>query len=49
MFLKKKKKPVGILAILDDTCNFPKGTDDKFLAKVAEAFAQHPHFQASLA
>jgi myosin heavy subunit len=33
-----------MLAILDDVCNFPKGTDDKFLGKLAEAFSQHAHW-----
>jgi myosin-1 len=30
--------------MLDDVCNFPKGTDDKFLAKLIEAFTGHAHF-----
>ena len=36
---------MGILALLDDTCNFPKGTDEKFLQKMAETHGQHPHLQ----
>lgn len=41
--LIESKKPIGLLAILDDVCNFPKGTDDKFLGKMAEAFSTHAH------
>jgi myosin heavy subunit len=26
----------GIFAMLDDECNFPKGTDDTFLAKIMD-------------
>eukprot|EP01102_Stenamoeba_stenopodia_P015921 TRINITY_DN5501_c0_g1_i2.p1 TRINITY_DN5501_c0_g1~~TRINITY_DN5501_c0_g1_i2.p1 ORF type:complete len:1059 (+),score=290.73 TRINITY_DN5501_c0_g1_i2:110-3286(+) len=43
--LIESKKPIGLLAILDDTCNFPKGTDEKFLEKMKEAFGSHAHFQ----
>jgi hypothetical protein len=32
------------LTLLDDVCNFPKGTDDKFLQKLGETFGSHPHF-----
>jgi myosin heavy subunit len=32
------------LAQLDDVCNFPKGTDEKLLQKLQEAFMQHAHF-----
>ena len=29
---------------LDDTVNFPKGTDDKFLQKCIQALSSHAHF-----
>eukprot|EP01119_Soliformovum_irregulare_P010468 TRINITY_DN2578_c1_g1_i2.p1 TRINITY_DN2578_c1_g1~~TRINITY_DN2578_c1_g1_i2.p1 ORF type:complete len:862 (-),score=300.70 TRINITY_DN2578_c1_g1_i2:139-2724(-) len=33
-----EKKPMGILSILDEECNFPKGTDETFLQKVSQQF-----------
>jgi myosin-1 len=38
------RKPLGIFALLDDVSNFPKGTDEKFLAKLQETYSSHPHF-----
>ncbi len=38
------QRPPGVMMILDDVCNFPKGTDDKFREKVASAFQSHAHF-----
>jgi myosin I len=38
-----QKRPPGLMALLDDTCNFPKGDDEKFLGKVSEAFNSHAH------
>ena len=38
------QNPIGVLAQLDDVCNFPKGTDEKFLAKLGDAFQSHAHF-----
>ena len=32
---------------LDDTVNFPKGTDDKFLQKCINALSSHAHFSAA--
>ena len=29
---------VGILTLLDDVCNFPKGDDSKFLEKLGKCF-----------
>lgn len=46
--LVELKKPPGLIALLDDTCNFPKGTDDKFLQKAMESFPDHPHFQGHM-
>jgi myosin-1 len=45
--LIESKKPIGLIAILDDTCNFPKGTDEKFLEKMRDAFSSHAHFVVS--
>lgn len=33
------------MTLLDDTCNFPQGTDEKFLAKLGEHHSSHAHFQ----
>eukprot|EP00026_Physarum_polycephalum_P002600 Phypoly_transcript_02607.p1 GENE.Phypoly_transcript_02607~~Phypoly_transcript_02607.p1 ORF type:complete len:872 (+),score=218.83 Phypoly_transcript_02607:31-2616(+) len=43
--LIEAKKPIGILTLLDDTCNFPKGDDQKFFSGLGENFASHPHFK----
>lgn len=43
--IESKQNPIGIFTLLDDTCNFPQGTDDKFLAKLGEHHSQHAHFQ----
>lgn len=45
--IESKRNPIGILTLLDDTCNFPQGTDEKFLAKLNEHHSQHKHFQGS--
>lgn len=42
--IESKKNPIGILTLLDDTCNFPQGTDEKFLAKLREHHSSHEHF-----
>eukprot|EP01114_Cavostelium_apophysatum_P003671 TRINITY_DN1374_c0_g3_i1.p1 TRINITY_DN1374_c0_g3~~TRINITY_DN1374_c0_g3_i1.p1 ORF type:complete len:1131 (-),score=356.14 TRINITY_DN1374_c0_g3_i1:89-3481(-) len=42
--LIESKRPIGILTMLDDVCNFPKGSDEKFLAQICEAYGQHAHF-----
>jgi myosin I len=36
------KRPPGVFALLDDTCNFPKGTDEKFVQKMGQQI-QHEH------
>lgn len=38
------KRPIGILTLLDDVCNFPKGSDDVFYEKMETHFGQHKHF-----
>eukprot|EP01132_Coremiostelium_polycephalum_P007665 gene7665-9430_t len=45
--LIEAKKPPGILTLLDDVCNFPKGDDEKFLQRINEAFAGHAHYQSA--
>lgn len=42
--IESKRNPIGVIGLLDDVCNFPKGSDDKFLGKLQEAFSQHAHF-----
>lgn len=44
--IESKRNPIGILTLLDDTCNFPQGTDEKFLAKLHEHHSTHNHFIA---
>jgi len=46
--LIESKKPIGILTALDDVCNFPKGSDEKFLGKLVESYTGHAHFQAGV-
>jgi myosin-1 len=38
------QNPTGILTLLDDTCNFPSGTDEKFVEKLRGEHSQHAHF-----
>jgi len=45
--IESKRNPMGVLTILDDVSNFPKGTDEKFLGKLGEAFGSHAHFAIS--
>jgi myosin V len=37
-------RPNGILAMLDDECRLPKGTDEKFVARVQKDLGSHPRF-----
>jgi len=41
--IESKRNPIGLLSLLDDVCNFPKGSDEKYLAKVGESYTQHAH------
>lgn len=34
---------MGILPILDDVCNFPQGSDQKFLDKLQQSIPSHAH------
>jgi myosin-5 len=38
----------GIFAILDDECRLPKGSDDKFAARLYKALEDHPRFFADV-
>merc|ERR1719239_129980 len=38
------EKPMGILALLDEECWFPKATDKTFVEKMVTSHAQHPKF-----
>jgi len=38
------EKPMGILALLDEECWFPKATDKSFTEKLVSAHTQHPKF-----
>jgi myosin protein heavy chain len=39
------KKPIGILALLEEESFFPKATDETFLAKVTGAHSRNTHFK----
>ncbi|XP_071043315.1 myosin heavy chain, non-muscle isoform X1 [Parasteatoda tepidariorum] len=41
------EKPMGILALLDEECWFPKATDRTFVDKLESAHAMHPKFVKS--
>eukprot|EP01091_Cochliopodium_minus_P015206 TRINITY_DN5339_c0_g1_i2.p1 TRINITY_DN5339_c0_g1~~TRINITY_DN5339_c0_g1_i2.p1 ORF type:complete len:1073 (-),score=394.85 TRINITY_DN5339_c0_g1_i2:98-3316(-) len=45
--LIESKKPIGILTLLDDVSNFPKGTDEVFYEKMGTQFGDHKHFAYS--
>ena len=36
---------MGIFSMLDDECNFPKGTDETFLGKLMESHKGHSHLK----
>ncbi len=36
---------MGILALLDDECNFPKGSDEDFLHKLMDRHRGHSHLK----
>ncbi|KAF0697680.1 Aste57867_11651 [Aphanomyces stellatus] len=40
-------RPTGVLALLDEECNIPKGTDAGFVRKLYQIYASHGHFRAS--
>ncbi|ETV80751.1 hypothetical protein, variant 2 [Aphanomyces astaci] len=40
-------RPTGVLALLDEECNVPKGSDAGFVRKLYQIYHSHAHFQAS--
>ncbi|CAH1377228.1 myosin heavy chain, non-muscle isoform X2 [Tenebrio molitor] len=40
-------KPMGIMALLDEECLFPKATDKTFVDKLVSAHSSHPKFKKS--
>ncbi|KAL1494179.1 hypothetical protein ABEB36_009820 [Hypothenemus hampei] len=40
-------KPMGIMALLDEECLFPKATDKTFVEKLVSAHSVHPKFKKS--
>merc|ERR1719288_462798 len=38
------EKPMGIMALVDEECWFPKATDKSFVEKLVTSHAQHPKF-----
>merc|ERR1719230_894794 len=38
------EKPMGIMALVDEECWFPKATDKSFMEKMVTSHAQHPKF-----
>ncbi|ETV97823.1 hypothetical protein H310_09171 [Aphanomyces invadans] len=42
-----ESRPTGILALLDEECNIPKGTDAGFVRKLYQIYHGHNHFQAT--
>jgi len=40
-----EKRPIGILALLDEESFFPKGTDETFLTKLHGAHSRNVHFK----
>jgi len=41
------EKPMGIMALVDEECWFPKATDKSFVEKLVTSHAQHPKFVKS--
>uniref|UniRef100_A0A803LYP2 Uncharacterized protein n=1 Tax=Chenopodium quinoa TaxID=63459 RepID=A0A803LYP2_CHEQI len=40
-----EKKPIGIIALLDEACMFPKSTHDTFTTKLFQNFQSHPRLE----
>lgn len=40
-------QPMGIMALVDEECWFPKATDKSFVEKLLTSHAQHPKFVKS--
>lgn len=39
-----ESKPLGIFALLDEQCNFPQGSDENFVQKVAHTHSKNSYF-----
>merc|ERR1712142_216479 len=39
------EKPMGIMALVDEECWFPKATDASFVDKITKSHSQHPKFK----
>jgi hypothetical protein len=39
------KRPIGIFVMLDDECNFPKGSDESFLNKIHNQHATNDYYE----
>jgi myosin heavy subunit len=46
LFCNPKKKPMGVLSLLDEECRFPKGSDKTLLEKLHQNHAKHPNYEA---
>lgn len=40
-----EKKPIGIIALLDEACMFPKSTHESFTTKLFQNFQSHPRLE----
>ncbi|XP_058078389.1 myosin-15 isoform X2 [Magnolia sinica] len=40
-----EKKPIGVIALLDEACMFPKSTHETFSTKLFQSFRTHPRFE----
>nr|XP_004498862.1 myosin-15-like isoform X1 [Cicer arietinum] len=40
-----EKKPIGVIALLDEACMFPKSTHESFSTKLFQHFRSHPRLQ----
>ncbi|KAK2452762.1 hypothetical protein P8452_00475 [Trifolium repens] len=40
-----EKKPIGVIALLDEACMFPKSTHETFSTKLFQHFRSHPRLQ----
>eukprot|EP00268_Persea_americana_P060201 TRINITY_DN7465_c0_g1_i4.p1 TRINITY_DN7465_c0_g1~~TRINITY_DN7465_c0_g1_i4.p1 ORF type:complete len:1579 (-),score=282.61 TRINITY_DN7465_c0_g1_i4:597-5333(-) len=40
-----EKKPIGIIALLDEACMFPKSTHETFATKIFQSFRAHPRLE----
>ncbi|XP_025828475.1 protein OPAQUE1-like [Panicum hallii] len=43
--MSSKQKPIGIIALLDEACMFPKSTHETFATKMFRNFSSHPRLE----